>query len=111
MDKGVSIVWLNLEEVNPHLRGGRVEKHLGKPPSAHPTEVRTSISPSSAVELNTTGARACETLACWRSSGLHATFGFHIAPAWHTSAMARFALNEANYTDAQDEFGQKPDNV
>nr|CAD7594122.1 unnamed protein product [Timema genevievae] len=49
---------LNLEEVNPHLRGGRVENHLGKPPPVHPTEIRTSISPSSAVELNTTGALA-----------------------------------------------------
>nr|CAD7461014.1 unnamed protein product [Timema tahoe] len=29
-----------------------------KPPSVHPTEIRTSISPSSAVELNTTGALA-----------------------------------------------------
>nr|CAD7453367.1 unnamed protein product [Timema tahoe] len=29
---------------------------LGKPPPVHPTEIRTSISPSSAVELNTTGA-------------------------------------------------------
>nr|CAD7260093.1 unnamed protein product [Timema shepardi] len=25
-------VWVELEEVNPHLRGGRVENHLGKPP-------------------------------------------------------------------------------
>nr|CAD7589905.1 unnamed protein product [Timema genevievae] len=49
---------LNLEEVNPHLRGGRVENHLGKPPPVHPTEIRTSISPSSAVELNTTSALA-----------------------------------------------------
>nr|CAD7402245.1 unnamed protein product [Timema cristinae] len=29
---------------------------LGKPPPVHPTEIRTSISPSSAVELNTTSA-------------------------------------------------------
>nr|CAD7596801.1 unnamed protein product [Timema genevievae] len=29
-----------------------------KPPPVHPTEIRTSISPSSAVELNTTGALA-----------------------------------------------------
>nr|CAD7610196.1 unnamed protein product [Timema genevievae] len=49
---------LNLEEVNPHLRGGRVENHLGKKNSVHPTEIRTSISPSSAVELNTTSALA-----------------------------------------------------
>nr|CAD7445267.1 unnamed protein product [Timema bartmani] len=44
------------EEVNPHLRGGRVENHLGKTTPVHPTEIRTSISPSSAVELNTTSA-------------------------------------------------------
>nr|CAD7441353.1 unnamed protein product [Timema bartmani] len=48
---------LNLEEVNPHLRGGRVKNHLGKN-SDHPTEIRTSISPSSVVELNTTSALA-----------------------------------------------------
>nr|CAD7445684.1 unnamed protein product [Timema bartmani] len=27
---------LNLEEVNPHLRGGRVENHLGNPPPSSP---------------------------------------------------------------------------
>nr|CAD7439689.1 unnamed protein product [Timema bartmani] len=47
---------LNLEEVNPHLRGGRVENHLGKTTPVHPTEIRTSISPSSTAELNTTSA-------------------------------------------------------
>nr|CAD7575589.1 unnamed protein product [Timema californicum] len=31
---------------------------VGKPPPVHPTEIRTSISPSSAVELNTTSALA-----------------------------------------------------
>nr|CAD7453911.1 unnamed protein product [Timema tahoe] len=47
------------EEVNPHLRGGRVENQLGNPPPPlHPTEIRTSISLSSAVELNTTSALA-----------------------------------------------------
>nr|CAD7403184.1 unnamed protein product [Timema cristinae] len=51
-------VTVDLEEVNPHLRGGRVENHLGKPPPVHPTEIRTSISSSSAVELNTTSALA-----------------------------------------------------
>nr|CAD7195448.1 unnamed protein product [Timema douglasi] len=50
---------VELEEVEPHLRGGRVETHLGeKPPSVLPTEIRTSISPSSAVELNKTSALA-----------------------------------------------------
>nr|CAD7431444.1 unnamed protein product [Timema monikensis] len=47
---------VKLEEVNPHLRGGRVEHNLGKTTPVHPTEIRTSISPSSAVELNTTSA-------------------------------------------------------
>nr|CAD7430216.1 unnamed protein product [Timema monikensis] len=46
------------EKVNPHLRGGGVENHLGKTTPVHPTEIRTSISPSSAVELNTTSALA-----------------------------------------------------
>nr|CAD7427149.1 unnamed protein product [Timema monikensis] len=49
---------VELEEVNPHLRGGRVENHLGKATPVYPTEIRTSISPSSAVELNTTSALA-----------------------------------------------------
>nr|CAD7393210.1 unnamed protein product [Timema cristinae] len=51
---GLGIGKVQLEEVNPHLRGARVENHLG----VHPTEIRTSISPSSAVELNTTSALA-----------------------------------------------------
>nr|CAD7396616.1 unnamed protein product [Timema cristinae] len=51
-------VQVELEEVNPHLRGGRVENHLGTPPPVHLTEIRTSISPSSAVELNTTSVLA-----------------------------------------------------
>nr|CAD7405497.1 unnamed protein product [Timema poppensis] len=46
-------VKVELEELNPHLRGGRVENYLGKTTPVHPTEIRTSISPSSAVELNT----------------------------------------------------------
>nr|CAD7597974.1 unnamed protein product [Timema genevievae] len=52
------VVSLAGEEVNPHLRGGRVENHIGKSPPVHLTEIQTSISPSSAVELNTTGALA-----------------------------------------------------
>nr|CAD7573545.1 unnamed protein product [Timema californicum] len=56
--KPLRIGKVELEEVNPHLRGGRVENHLGKTTSVHPTEIRTSISPSSAVELNTTSVLA-----------------------------------------------------
>nr|CAD7196327.1 unnamed protein product [Timema douglasi] len=55
-------------EVNPHLPGGIVENHLGTPPPVSPTEIRTSISPSSAVELNTTSALAnyaTEAVAGW----------------------------------------------
>nr|CAD7258608.1 unnamed protein product [Timema shepardi] len=47
-----------LEEVNPHLRGGGVKNHLGKTTPSSPAEIRTSIFPSSAVELNTTSALA-----------------------------------------------------
>nr|CAD7401670.1 unnamed protein product [Timema cristinae] len=53
---GLGIGKVELEEVNPHLRGVRVENHLGKTTPVHPTEIRTSISPFSAVELNTTSA-------------------------------------------------------
>nr|CAD7425033.1 unnamed protein product [Timema monikensis] len=49
---------VELEEVNPHLRGEGVENHLGKTTPVHPTKIRTSVSPSSAVELNTTSALA-----------------------------------------------------
>nr|CAD7416576.1 unnamed protein product [Timema poppensis] len=51
---GMGIGKVELEEVNPHLFGGEG----GKPPPVHPTEIRTSISPSSAVGLNTTRALA-----------------------------------------------------
>nr|CAD7198513.1 unnamed protein product [Timema douglasi] len=58
-DLAYEVLMVKLEEVNPHLRGGRVENHLGKTTPVHPTEIRTSISPSSAVEqLNTINALA-----------------------------------------------------
>nr|CAD7260680.1 unnamed protein product [Timema shepardi] len=60
---------VKLEEVNPYLRGGRVENHLGKKPSVYPTEIRTSISPSLAVELNTTSALANYATEVGRMSG------------------------------------------
>nr|CAD7398800.1 unnamed protein product [Timema cristinae] len=47
---------VELEEVNLHLRGGRVENDLGKTTPVHPTEIQTSTSPSSAVELNTSSS-------------------------------------------------------
>nr|CAD7423010.1 unnamed protein product [Timema monikensis] len=56
-----SVVPPTSEEVNPHLRGRRVENHLGKTTPVHPTyptEIRTSISPSSAVKLKATSALA-----------------------------------------------------
>nr|CAD7260235.1 unnamed protein product [Timema shepardi] len=49
---------VELEEANPYLRGGRVENHLGNTTPVHPTEIRTSISPSLAVKLNTTSGLA-----------------------------------------------------
>nr|CAD7429265.1 unnamed protein product [Timema monikensis] len=64
------------EEVNPHFRGGKVENHLGKTTPVHPTDIRTSIFPSSTVELNTTSALAnyateagSERALAWRESG------------------------------------------
>nr|CAD7459078.1 unnamed protein product [Timema tahoe] len=36
-----------LEVINLHLRGGRVENHLGKPRSVESTRIRTPISPPS----------------------------------------------------------------
>nr|CAD7423151.1 unnamed protein product [Timema monikensis] len=82
---------VELEEVNLHLRGGRVENHLGKkPPPVHPTEIRTSIFPSSAVELNTPPRRACSEiflLKRWVTAvGLDARFGhaaFQLPRYWH----------------------------
>nr|CAD7430481.1 unnamed protein product [Timema monikensis] len=55
---GLGIGKVELEQVNPHLRGGEYKTIYEKPPPVHPTEIRTSISPSSAVELNTTSALA-----------------------------------------------------
>nr|CAD7393815.1 unnamed protein product [Timema cristinae] len=55
---GLGIGKVELEEVNPQLRGGRVDNHLGKTTPVSPTEIRTSIYPSSEVELNTTSALA-----------------------------------------------------
>nr|CAD7197707.1 unnamed protein product [Timema douglasi] len=67
-----------LEEVNPHLGGGRVENHLGKPPPVHPTEIQTSISPSSAVELNTTSA-----LAKYATEAVNPAMSDHVlGPRW-----------------------------
>nr|CAD7394533.1 unnamed protein product [Timema cristinae] len=54
MDLGIGKV--ELDEVNQHLRGGRVDNHLGKTTPSSPD--RDSISPSSAVEFNTTSALA-----------------------------------------------------
>nr|CAD7258185.1 unnamed protein product [Timema shepardi] len=49
---------VELEEVNPHLRGGRVENHLGKTTDNSPGRDSNLDLPSSAVELNTTSALA-----------------------------------------------------
>nr|CAD7570997.1 unnamed protein product [Timema californicum] len=50
---GLGIGKVELEDVNPHLSGGRLENHLGKTTPSYPIEIRTSIAPTSAVELNT----------------------------------------------------------
>nr|CAD7403669.1 unnamed protein product [Timema cristinae] len=90
---------VELEEVNLHLRGGRVENHLGKTTPVHPTEIRTSISPSSAVELNTTSA-----LANYATEAVHPTeIRTSISPSSAvelntTSALANYAT-EAGFTE------------
>ncbi|CAG2054546.1 unnamed protein product, partial [Timema podura] len=54
--------------------GAILQRHPEKPPPVHPTEIRTSISPSSAVEFNTTsalanyGTEAGEFMGTWRWS-------------------------------------------
>nr|CAD7259022.1 unnamed protein product [Timema shepardi] len=75
------------EEVNPHLRGGRVENHLGKTNPVHPTEIRTSISPFSAVELNTTSA-----LANYATEAVH--------PTEIRTSISPFSAVELNTTSA-----------
>nr|CAD7395141.1 unnamed protein product [Timema cristinae] len=76
------------EEVNPHLRGGRVENHLGTPPPVHPTEIRTSISPSSAVKLNTTSM-----LANYATEAGSASYSFDLENATAFAAVCRAAQN------------------
>nr|CAD7199890.1 unnamed protein product [Timema douglasi] len=57
---------VELEEVNPHLRGEKVPFRKKTLQFTRPTEIRTLISPSSAVELNTTSALAnYATKAAW----------------------------------------------
>nr|CAD7258390.1 unnamed protein product [Timema shepardi] len=69
-------VRVEIEEVNPDLRGGRVENHLGKTTPSSPDRDSNLVLPSSAVELNTTSALAnyatevgSEPAFAWRESG------------------------------------------
>nr|CAD7403452.1 unnamed protein product [Timema poppensis] len=48
----------SFKDVNPPLGSAANLPLLGPALTAHPTEIRTSISPSSSVELNTTSALA-----------------------------------------------------
>nr|CAD7568467.1 unnamed protein product [Timema californicum] len=54
----LGLVYLWRPERPPGSHGPRAAHAKEKPPPVHPTEIRTSISPSSAVELNTTSALA-----------------------------------------------------
>nr|CAD7570365.1 unnamed protein product [Timema californicum] len=82
---------VELEEVNPHLRGGRVENHLGKTTPVHPTEIRTAIPPSSAVVLNTTSALA--------------NYATEAAVELNTtSALANYATEAGNLKDVYPHF-------
>nr|CAD7265934.1 unnamed protein product [Timema shepardi] len=55
---GLGIGKVELGEVKPHFRGAGVENHLRKTTPRSPDRDSNSISPSSAVELNTTCALA-----------------------------------------------------
>nr|CAD7567460.1 unnamed protein product [Timema californicum] len=104
---------VGLEEVNPHLRGRRVENIWGKTTPVHPTEILTSISPSSAVELNMTSA-----LANYATEAVHPTkIRTSISPSSSvelntTSALANYATEvEANRPVATTRQRQGPDNA
>nr|CAD7587608.1 unnamed protein product [Timema genevievae] len=75
-----------------------------KPPPVHPTEIRTSISPSSAVELNTTSALANYATKAGKTTPVHpAEIQTLISPvlsgiAQHkTSAFANYATEMGGY--------------
>nr|CAD7264621.1 unnamed protein product [Timema shepardi] len=106
VDSASAALW---EVVSDHLRAlpsvhvadsdadveGRAQRNdmdvvalLEKPPSVHPTEIRTSISPSSAVELNTTGA-----LADYATEAVHPT-------EIRTSISPSSAVEQLNTTSA-----------
>nr|CAD7427796.1 unnamed protein product [Timema monikensis] len=131
---------VELEEVNPHLRGGRVENHLGKitpsspdrdsnldlpvlssraqydkrekPPPVHPTEILTSISPSSVVELNTTSA-----LANYATEAVHPTeIRTSISPSSAvelntTSPLANYATEAVREEEWTQRLGENESNL
>nr|CAD7419224.1 unnamed protein product [Timema poppensis] len=78
---------LDRQEVNPHLRGGRVENHLGKTTPSSPTEIRTSISPPSAVELNTTSALANYATEADTHPEVHGKMRYKPGPSRTTSSL------------------------
>ncbi|CAG2059403.1 unnamed protein product [Timema podura] len=63
--------------MSPHLRG------------VHPTEIRTLISPSSAVQLNTTGALANYATEAGTMGGMEGAAYIIIIPQWVTGNAVR----------------------
>nr|CAD7202666.1 unnamed protein product [Timema douglasi] len=129
---------VELEEVNPHLRGGRVENHLGNPPPSSPdrdsnldlpvlssraqhdkrvlslrtspslikqhgvhlTEIRTSISPSSAAELNTTSALANYATEAGHNDVFKCTACQDVPEIWHDVSAATTITGPSGRADA-----------
>nr|CAD7589167.1 unnamed protein product [Timema genevievae] len=83
----------------PELNHSSHSRTYGKPPSVHPTKIRTSISPSSAVELNTTSA-----LANYVTEAVHSTeIRTSVSPSSAVELNTTSAL--ANYAT---EAGKRP---
>nr|CAD7202730.1 unnamed protein product [Timema douglasi] len=98
---------VELKEVNPHSRGGRVENHLGKKP-VHPTEIRTSISLSSAVELNTTSALANYATQAAKTN----KYGYKRNGSLNQTSLYSIEFSQQNVEDAiefEEENNQFPD--
>nr|CAD7266537.1 unnamed protein product [Timema shepardi] len=88
---------VELEEVNPHLCGGKVENHLVKTTPVHPSKIRTLISPSSAIELNTTSALANYATEAVQPTEIRTSFSPSSAVELNTtSALANYATEAEN---------------
>nr|CAD7572859.1 unnamed protein product [Timema californicum] len=68
VDMGAVVEIISILERTPITKEALEPTTPSRPPPVHPTEIRTSISPSSAVELNTTSALANQAIEATPSS-------------------------------------------